>query len=97
MLQFLNPYPSRVLILSKSGLPHKKTASVIKQEKIGSNVNSLGRSECRSPLFGMREKIIVSTAPSYPESNSAPTPNLFSTNSVTREIQDINIAFNQFK
>ena len=64
---------------------------------IGSNVNSLGRSEWRSPLFGMREKTIVSAAPSSPESNIAPTPNLFSADSVTGEIQNINIAFNQFK
>lgn len=99
MLQFLNPHrrPSRDVNLSKSGLPHKKTASVIKQEKIGSNVNSLGRSEWRSPLFGMREKTIVSAAPSSQESNITPTPNLFASDSVTGEIQNINIAFNQFK
>ena len=99
MLQFITPRrrPSRDVNLSKSGLPHKKTASVIKQEKIGSNVNSLGRSEWRSPLFGMREKTIVSAAPSSQESNITPTPNLFAADSVTGEIQDINIAFNQFK
>lgn len=99
MLQFLNPHrrPSRDVNLSKSGLPHKKTASLIKQEKIGSNVNSLGRSEWRSPLFGMREKTIVSAAPSSQESNITPTPNLFAADSVTGEIQNINIAFNQFK
>ncbi len=99
MLHFLNPHrrPSRDVNLSKSGLPHKKTASVIKQEKIGSNVNSLGRSEWRSPLFGMREKTIVSAAPSSQESNITPTPNLFAADSVTGEIQNINIAFNQFK
>ena len=97
MLQFLNPRPSRDVNLSKSGLPHKKTASVIKQEKIGSNVNSLGRSEWRSPIFGMREKIIVSAAPSSSESNITPTPDLFSADSVTGDIQNINIAFNQFK
>jgi len=47
ILQFLNPHrrPNRDVNLFKSGLPHKKTASVIKQEKVGSNVNSLGRSE----------------------------------------------------
>lgn len=84
MLHFLKPRPSRDVNLSKSGLPHKKTASVIKQEKIGSNVNSLGRLECRSPLFGMREKTIVS---------AAPTPNQFAADSVTGEIQNINIAF----
>ena len=81
----------------KSGLPHNKTASVIKQEKIGSNVNSLGRSEWRSPLFGMKEKTIVSTAPSFQESNITPTPVLFAADSVTGEIQNINISFNQFK
>ena len=99
MLQFLNPRcrPSRDVNLSKSGLPHKKTASVIKQEKINSNVNSLGRSEWRSPLFGMREKTIVSATPSFQESNITPTPNLFAADSVTGEIQNINIAFNQFK
>ena len=71
MLQFLNSYrrPSRDKNLSKSSLPHKKTVSVIKQEKVGSNVNSLGRSEWRSPLFGMREKTIVSAASSSQESN----------------------------
>lgn len=99
MLQFLNYYrrPSRHVNLSKLGLPHKKTASVIKQEKINSNVNSLGRSEWRSPLFGMREKTIVSAAPSSQESNITPTPNLFAADSITGEIQNINIAFNQFK
>ena len=99
MLQFLNPHgrPSRNLNLSKSGFPHKKTASGIKQEKIGSNVNSLGRSEWRSPVFGMREKTIVSAAPSSQESNIRPTPNLFAADSVTGEIQNIDIAFNQFK
>jgi len=99
MLQFLNPHrrPSCDVNLSKSGLPHKKTASVIKQEKIGSIVNSLDRSEWRSPLFGMREKTIVSAAPSSQESNITPTPNLFAADSVTGEIQNINIAFNQFK
>ena len=99
MLHFLNPHrrPIRDVNLFKSGLPHKKTASVIKQEKIGSNVNSLGRSEWRSPLFGMREKTIVSAAPSSQESNITPTPNLFASDSVTGEIQNINIAFNQFK
>jgi len=76
MLQFLNLHlcPSRDVNLSKSGLPDKKTASVIKQEKIGSNVNSLGQSEWRSPLFGTREKTIVSAAPSSQESNITPTP-----------------------
>ena len=97
MLQFLNPRPSRDVNLSKSGLPHKKTSSVIKQEKIGSNVNSLGRLEWRSPIFGMREKIIVSAAPSSSESKITPTPDLFSADSVTGEIQNINIAFNQLK
>jgi len=97
MLQFLNPRPSRGVNLPKSGLPHKKTASIIKQEKMGSNVNSLGRSEWRSPIFGMREKIIVSAAPSSSESNITPTPDLFSADSVTGDIQNINIAFNQFK
>jgi hypothetical protein len=97
MLQFLNPRPSRDVNLSKSGLPHKKTASVIKQEKIGSNVNSLGRSEWRSPILGMREKIIVSAAPSSSESNITPTADLFSADSVTGDIQNINIAFNQFE
>lgn len=97
MLQFLNPRSSRDVNLSKSSLPHKKTSSVINQEKIGSNVNSLGRSEWRSPIFGVREKIIVSAVPSSSESNITPTPNLFSADSVTGEIQNINIAFNQFK
>ena len=99
MLQFLNPRPSRDvnLNLSKSGLPHKKTASVIKQEKFGSDINSLGRSEWRSPLFGMRKKIIVSAAPSSSESNITPTPDLFSADSVTGEIQNIHIAFKQFQ
>ena len=55
MLQFLNPRPSRDVNLSKSGLPYKKTASGIKQEKIGSNVNSLGRSEWRSLIFDMHQ------------------------------------------
>ena len=99
MVHFLNPHrrPSRDVNLSKSGLPHKRTASVIKQEKIGSNVNSLGRSEWRYPIFGMREKTIVSAAPSSQESTITPTPNLFAANSVTGDIQNINIAFNQFK
>jgi hypothetical protein len=45
----------------------------------------------------MREKTIVSAAPSSQESNITPTPNLFASDSVTGEIQNINIAFNQFK
>ena len=62
-----------------------------------SNVNSLGRSEWHSPLFGMREKTILSAAPSSQESNITPTPYLFAADSITGEIQNINIAFNQFK
>ena len=42
----------RTVNLSESGLPHKKTASIMKQEKFGSSVNSLSRSEWWSPLFG---------------------------------------------
>lgn len=45
----------------------------------------------------MREKTIVSAAPSSQESNITPTANLFASDSVTGEIQNINIAFNQFK
>jgi hypothetical protein len=96
---FLNPHgrPICNVNLSKSGLPHYKTASAIKQEKIGLNVNSLGRSGWRSPLFGMREKTSVSAAPSSQELNITPTPNLFAADSKTGDIQNINIAFNQFK
>ena len=99
MLHFLNPHrrQNRDVNLSKLGLPHKKAASVIKQEKIGLNVNSLGRSEWCTLLFGMREKTIVSAAPSSQESKITPTSNLFAADSVTGEIQNINIAFNQFK
>ena len=102
MLHFLNPNHrrlSRDVNLFKSDLPHKKTASVIKQEKIGSNVNSLGRSEWRSPLFGTRGKTAISAAPSSQESNISPTPtpNLFAADSVTGEIHNINIAFNRLK
>jgi hypothetical protein len=89
----LDPRPSRDVNLSKSDLPRKKTASVIKQEKIGSNVNSLGRSEWRSLLFGAS----ASPSSSSSESNISPTPALFSANYVTGDIQNINIAFNQFK
>jgi hypothetical protein len=75
----LNLRENRSMRLSQSGLPHKKTASVIKQEKIGSNVNSLGQSDGQSSLFRMR-----ASAPSSVESNIAPTPSLFSADPIIR-------------
>ena len=87
MYQFLNPRsrPSRDINSSTSGLPHKKTTSVIKQEKIGSNVNSLGRSEWRSPLFGIG-KLDMTPTPN-------PTPSLFTADPKTGDIYDFTIAF----
>ena len=90
MLNFLvrNRRPSADVNLVKSNLPAGRTVSGIKQEKMNSNVNSLGRSQGRSPFFGMREKSILS---------AAPTPDLFSADPFTGKIQNINIAFDQFK
>lgn len=85
------------LNLYKSDLPQKKRASVMKQKKIGSNVNSLGQSAWHSPLFGRIEKTIVFAAPSSQESNITPTPNLFAADSKTGKIANIDIAFKQFK
>ena len=73
----------------KSGLPHKKMVSVIKQEKLGSSVNSLGRSQWRSRIFSMGKSDITPTP--------NPTPSLFTAHSKTGEIHDFTIAFNQFK
>ena len=91
IMGFLKPRwrRDRTVNLSKSGLPHKKTASVMKQEKFGSSVNSLGRSEWRSPLFGMGKSDITPT--------SNPTSSLFAADPQTDDIQDLTIAFNQFK
>ena len=90
-MAFLKPRwrRDRTVNLSKSGLPHKKTASVMKQEKFGSSVNSLGRSEWTSPLFGMGKSAMTPTP--------NPTPSLFAVDPQTGDIQDLTIAFNQFK
>lgn len=91
MMSFLKPRwrLDHTVNLSKSGLPHKKTASVMKQEKFGSSVNSLGRSEWRSALFGMVKSEMTPTP--------NPTPSLFAADPQTGNIQDLTIAFNQFK
>ena len=52
-----------------------------------STVNSLGRSECISPTL----------TPTTLETSRVPTADLFSADSVTGDIQNINIAFNKFK
>ena len=97
----LNQHESKLLRLDaehrRSVNRCNKMASIIKQEKIVSNINSLGPSECPSPLFGRREKVIISAVPSSQESNISPTLNLFASDSLTGEVYDINIAFNHFK
>lgn len=86
-LNFLNLRPRKTKdiskYLSKSGLPRKKTISLIKQENIGLNVNSLGRLEWRSSRFGIREKIIVSSTPTMSEPNRVPTFLMFTADPVT--------------
>ena len=100
MLHFLNHHrrENNDINLFKSRLPNKKTACVIKQEKINSNLNSLDRSELHTStsLFGKR-KTIIPVTPTSQETNIRPTSNLFGADSITGEIQDINIAFKQFK
>ena len=57
----------------------------------------MGRSEWRSPTFGMREKTIVSSTPTMLEASRVPTSEMFSADPITGVIQDISIAFEQFK
>ena len=96
-LNFLLPVvdPPRPPVF-QSNLPHKKTASVLKQEKIGSNVNSLDKPVWRAPQFKMRDRIIVYTEPSSAASTNSPTPELFSADA-QGYIQNVDVAFNYFK
>lgn len=98
MLDFLNRNTlnrsNKLDDLIKPNLPKNKSNSVKQIENIRSNSNRL-----KFKIFGINKsyKTIVLAASNDATPSSAPTASLFSTNSVTGEIQNVTIAFKYFK
>jgi hypothetical protein len=100
ILNFLNPlgrFNNRADLnkyLSKSGLPRNKTNSAKYIDNVSSNADRL---KFKSFGVGKNPNLMVFAESSGGQSNSVPTPSIFSADYVSGEIQNIHIAFNQFK
>lgn len=80
--------------LSKSSIPRNKTNAAKYIESLSLNTNRL-----KFQSFGIRKtsQTVIFAQSSDKELNISPTSSLFTANSVSGEIQNINIAFNHFK